>query len=126
MRPDGDFSSFEGVPLVLASGIEIAGWEDAAPTATFDDGRLTGSTGCNRYTGPYSVEGETLQLGAVASTRMACVPPADAVEREFLAALEQVARWRSDLDGLVLMDDGDAELLGFVMPTPPADQDRDR
>ena len=123
MRPDGDFSSFEGVPLVLASGIEVAGWDEAAPTATFDDGRLAGSTGCNRYTGPYSVEGETLQLGAVASTRMACVPPADAVEREFLAALEQVARWRSDLDGLVLMDDGDAELLRFVMPTPPADQD---
>ncbi len=111
---------------MLASGIEVAGWEEVAPTATFDDGRLAGSTGCNRYTGPYSVEGETLELGAVASTRMACVPPADAVEREFLAALERVARWRSDLDGLVLLDDGDTELLRFVKATPPADQDRDR
>jgi heat shock protein HslJ len=83
---------------------------------------VSGSTGCNRYTGPYALDGDTLELGAIASTRMACAPPADAVEREFLAALERVDHWRSDAEGLVLLDDGDAELLRFAVATPLTDE----
>jgi heat shock protein HslJ len=115
--------SFEGAPWVLASGVEVDGWEAFAPTARFEGGMVSGSTGCNRFTGPYSVEGDTLELGAIASTRMACVPSANAVEREFLAALERVEHWRSDGGNLVLLGDGDAELLHFAVATPLADQD---
>ena len=48
--------SFRGVPWALAGGIDVAGWEDVAPSATFTDGRVTGSTGCNRFTAPYTLD----------------------------------------------------------------------
>jgi heat shock protein HslJ len=115
--------SFEGAPWVLASGVEVDGWEAFAPTARFEGGMVSGSTGCNRFTGPYSVEGDTLELGAIASTRMACVPPADAVEREFLAALERVEHWRSDGGSLVLLGDGGCGVAPLRGRNAGADQD---
>lgn len=115
---DGEPASFEGVPWLLVSGRGIAGWEGETPSATFEGGTVSGSTGSNRFTGPYSVDGDTLELGAVASTRMACPPALDAVERAYLAALDRVEHWRSDGEELVLLDGGDAELLRFEAGTP--------
>ena len=104
---------FAGVPWVLSSGLDVEGWEQTAPSAVFKDGTLGGSTGCNRYTGPYTVDGESLTLGAIASTQMACPPPAGEVERAYLDALQQVAQWRMDDAELVLLDDGATELLRY-------------
>ena len=40
---------------------------------SFDgEGRLSGQAGCNRFSGPYSQSGRTLNPGAIVSTRMAC------------------------------------------------------
>jgi heat shock protein HslJ len=113
-----DASSLEGVPWVLTAGIEVEGWEDAAPSASFDEGRVSGSTGCNRYSGPYTVEGDTLELGTIAATRMACPPPASDVETAFLASLETVAAWGMDDEELILLDADDEERLRFGVATP--------
>ena len=52
-----------GAPLPAGSGI----------TAAFgEDGTVTGSGGCNGYTGPYTVDGESLSVGPLAATRMSC------------------------------------------------------
>jgi heat shock protein HslJ len=109
-----DALPLEGVEWVLTSGIDVDGWEAVAPTAAFADGSLAGSTGCNRYNASYTVDGETLEIGAVASTRMACPPPADAVERDFLAALELIAGHRLEASELVLLDAEGAEVLRFA------------
>ena len=79
---------------------------------------MTGSTGCNRYTGLYTADGETLELGALATTRKACPPPAADVDRAFLARLEQVARWRLDDAEPLLLDEDDVELRRFREATP--------
>lgn len=44
------------------------------PTITFDVAglRVSGSGGCNRYTGDFSVDNHTIQFGQIASTRMFC------------------------------------------------------
>jgi heat shock protein HslJ len=89
-----DASSLEGVAWVLASGVDVEGWEEVAPSATFENGRLAGSTGCNRFTTTYTVDGDALEIGQVASTRMMCPPPGDAVERDYLAALAMAADFR--------------------------------
>jgi putative lipoprotein len=115
-----DPSSLEGVAWVLASGVAVEGWEEAAPSVTFEAGRVSGSTGCNRFTGRYMVDGGALELGEIASTRMACPPPADAVERECLAALGRVAHWRREGDELTLTDADEADLLRFRATTPGA------
>jgi heat shock protein HslJ len=113
-----DASALEGTPWVLASGLDVAGWEAAAPSATFEGGRVAGSTGCNRFNGPYAVDGDALEIGQLAQTSRACVPPADEVEREYTAALDRVAAWRSENEELVLMDADDAELLRYRAATP--------
>jgi heat shock protein HslJ len=98
--------SFEGVPWALPTG----------PSATFADGTVSGSAGCNQYTASYTVDGDELEIGTVASTNMACPPPADRVEREFLAALDRVASWQVDGGELVLADADGKELLRFREP----------
>ena len=113
-----DASSIEGLPWVLLSGVDVAGWEEVAPSATFGDGRVAGSTGCNRFTGSYTIDGDALELGQIASTQMACPPPADAVEREYVAALERVEAWNVEDDELVLHDGDHEELLRFAVATP--------
>ena len=88
----GGAPSFEDVPWVLETG----------PSATFSNGTVSGSAGCNRYTASYTVDGSELEIGDIATTNMACPPPADAVERKFLAALERVEDWRIEDGELVL------------------------
>ena len=76
--------SLQDIPWMLESG----------PSATFADGRVTGSTGCNQFTAAYTQDGSALEIHPAGATLMACPPPADKVEREYLAALERVAEWR--------------------------------
>jgi heat shock protein HslJ len=65
-------------------------------TAAFDnEKRISGSAGCNRYTGGATVTGEQLAVGALASTRMFCgaegvMPQEDA----YFAALGKAKTYR--------------------------------
>ena len=113
-----DVSSLEGVPWVLSGGIDVAGWEEAAPNMTFEDGAVTGSTGCNGYGGKYTVDEGALEISEVASTLTACPPPADAVERAFVSALENVGGWRVEDGELMLLDDDEETVLRFQAATP--------
>jgi heat shock protein HslJ len=65
-------------------------------TLTFDGERIGGGSGCNRYSGGVA-EGEvpgalTVDM-PMASTMMACPPPAEAVERRYLARLQGVRQY---------------------------------
>ncbi len=43
------------------------------PALTFGrDGRVSGTSGCNRFSGSYSESGGRLEFGPLATTRMAC------------------------------------------------------
>jgi putative lipoprotein len=92
----------------------------AAPSATFADGHMGGSSGCNTYGAPYTLHGETLRIGDVVSTQMACAPPRDAVEREYLAALDKVAAVRVEGDELVRLDAGGQSCCGIASRRSPA------
>ena len=98
---------------LVSGGIDVPGWESVAPSATFAEGRVAGSTGCNLFTAEYTLDAEALEIGPIASTRMACIPPADEVERAYLDALSRVAGWRLDDSDLVLVDGDGAELLRY-------------
>ena len=108
----GDAASFVGVPWVLSAGVDV-GAGGTAPSATFTNQTVAGSTGCNQFTAPYTVDGDAMEIGTVALTRMACPPPADAVERAYLAALGRVAAWHLDGSELILADDDHNELLRY-------------
>lgn len=59
-----------------------------------EDGTVTGSAGCNRFDASYHLEGDSLTVGPVATTRRLC-PPEEIMEQEsaFLAALESARAW---------------------------------
>lgn len=69
-----------------------------------DDGRVSGSAGCNNYSGTYQSDGSSLRFGPMATTRKMCAEPQRIMEQEqqFLKALETVATVRREGDGLEL------------------------
>lgn len=81
----------------------VAGIDGAATPRTdayrlqFRDGRIGGKFGCNGFSGPYSLAGDTLTAGNVAATRMACPGPAERFESQGFAVLAQPMQlqWQS-------------------------------
>lgn len=72
-------------------------------TLRFTAGRIEGFAGCNRFGGDYALDGDRLTLGAIRSTRMACVGRGGEVETRLLAILGEPSTVRSEgRDGLVL------------------------
>jgi len=67
-----------------------------------DDGTVSGKSGCNTYSGSYTVNGNQIQIGPLASTMMACGDPAGIMEQEqqYLAALQTAATYQ--IEGNVL------------------------
>jgi heat shock protein HslJ len=111
--------SVEGQPWVLVSGVGVP--QDVAvvrPSAVLENGTIGGTTGCNRYTARYTIDEDSVVIGPIVLTRMACPPPADAIERAYVAALEQVTGWRVDGEDLVLTSAEEAELLRYARATP--------
>jgi imidazolonepropionase-like amidohydrolase/heat shock protein HslJ len=77
-----------------------------------DDGKVQGSAGCNRVSGAYTLAGESLRFGPLATTKMAC--PAMELERRFLEALQSTARWRIASGALELSDASGRPLARFL------------
>jgi heat shock protein HslJ len=62
---------------------------DVDLTATFGDQDVSGNTGCNNFNGPYRVDGDTIEIGPLASTLAACTDEElQQQEADYLAALE--------------------------------------
>lgn len=87
---------------------EIGGTADFArivPTIEFAaDGIVSGFAACNTFSGTYTIDGDAIALGPLATTKMACERPASAVEAEYLTALSGVTRWSIEPDGRLLLD----------------------
>ena len=99
---------FEGIPWADSSGASI----------TFENGKASGSTGCNRFSASYSGSGSELTFGPIATTQMACIGANQAQEQAFLRKLEQV-RSVAFSNGTLILSDGDGkELLRFTEASP--------
>ncbi len=89
------------------------------------NGRIAGTDGCNRISGPYAVSGDRITFGPIVATRMAC-PGADDIGRRLHAALNGARRWRIAGGRLELRDDASTALAVFAQrrdaaaPAPPA------
>jgi heat shock protein HslJ len=69
-------------------------------TADFAKGRVSGSGGCNRFSGGFETKGDQLTIGPLASTFKACEPPVMQQETRFLTALQAAQRYEVNPDGL--------------------------
>ena len=79
------------VPLEI-DGIAVPEGAGAALEISFD-GSVTGTTGCNRFTGKAEMDAGVIEIGPLAVTEMACLEP-ERMKREaaWLKALAEV-RW---------------------------------
>lgn len=74
-------------------------------TARFgDDGRVSGTGGCNRYAASYSTAGSAIHVAPPQVTRRTCETPQKIMEQEalFLAAMQSVAKFEMRGDRLEL------------------------
>jgi copper homeostasis protein (lipoprotein) len=99
-------------PVELSAG-------QAEPQLVFasDALQVSGSGGCNRIAGGFTVEGDRVHLGTLAGTRMAC---ANGMEQEqrFLNSLSHVERFRISGRQLELLDESGAVLARFEAAAP--------
>lgn len=103
-------SSLHGTSLVAGSTV----------TLRFEDVRVQGSDGCNRYSAPYTATGSTLEVGpAIASTRMACAQPLMDQAEVFMRALAQARAYRIQSGQLELLT-ADGKVLASHAPEPQA------
>jgi putative lipoprotein len=117
-RPDSP--STPKVDLVgstwLAEDIDGKGVIDnAQSTLVFGtDGRVSGRAGCNQYGGSVTLNGASLIVDQVFSTKMACTAPALMdQETRFLEALQATRSYRMDGTKLVLLDGAGTPRLRF-------------
>lgn len=76
--------------------------EGVTATMRFEEDRVAGSDGCNRFTGGYTIDGDTITFTNVATTKMACIGPADEVERTVLSVFAEPMTFTIDGDQLTL------------------------
>ncbi|MFL5709357.1 MAG: META domain-containing protein [Chloroflexota bacterium] len=92
--------------------------EAISASATFADATVSGNAGCNDYTGGYTVDGDKLTIGPLASTRKACGPAQSALETVFLTALGRVATFTASPTELQLKTAEGKVGLSFAATQP--------
>ena len=94
-----------------------------------EDGRASGSTGCNSYGGTYQVRGDNVSFGRLISTKRACLDQnANQQEQRFLSALETANRFRLSSNRLTILSDRGRSALNFVnnQESEPGDGPQDK
>ena len=114
----GDDTSLEGTKWVMTAYAVDGSMQEALSTpaveATFADGTVSGTGGCNQYNGSYELDGDRLSVGpSLARTMMACEQAIMDQEDAYLEALQSAASFKIDGDVLTIMDDSGATVLEF-------------
>lgn len=73
------------------------------------DGKVMGNGGCNRFGGPYTQDGDSLKIGPLMATKMACMKLKE--ENLFFAVLEDTRSANISHMTLALKDEGGIVLL---------------
>src|SRR5262252_9356317 len=90
-------------------------------TLVFNPGRISGSGGCNRFSGALQVKADAWQASDIAVTRMECAPELMKDEASFIGALESARSHRVEGGLLTLIDESGTVRMRLVhLPRPPA------
>ena len=104
--------------------LDIAGKPVSTPnpvTLSFTEGRASGRSGCNQYSGAVEYGARTIRLQAMISTKMACAGEGVMLtEMNYLQALQAAERWEVGPDGKLTIDGS----RGRIKFTPLARQTR--
>lgn len=114
----GTGGTIEGVGWVLTSydvdGTLTPVADGLTADARFAEGQVAGSSGCNRYTGPATISGATIEIGQTTGTLIGCEGPAAELESAYLANLAEAATFTATADTLMLFDTAGTVLLEYA------------
>jgi heat shock protein HslJ len=94
---------------------------DTAVTLSFTEDQLSGSGGCNNYSGSFSLGTDNpfvMTIGPLVSTQMACPEPILNQETSYLSALQSVTQWGYVVGNLAIYYDKGDGALGRLLFTP--------
>jgi heat shock protein HslJ/uncharacterized membrane protein len=94
--------------FVSIGGVAVA--KDRPTALQFDGNRISGSAGCNRFSGGYAAEGGTLTAGPLMATEMACPGAGSTQENAFFKLMAAPV-------SLTFADDGTLILTGSEWQT---------
>jgi heat shock protein HslJ len=97
---------------------DLAGQLAQPLTVSFDiaQGRVSGYSGCNRFSGSYRSADRPFALDRLASSKMYCESTAE-LESQILQALRRVSRFQLDGERLKLLDASGTTLLKLARGT---------
>ena len=85
----------------------------SAAMSFLNDGTMEGFGGCNDFSGPYTVDGDSIAIGPLMSTMKACSDEINAFESQLLTALDNSTTWSVSAGTLDLRDgDGAQQVEG--------------
>jgi heat shock protein HslJ len=87
--------------------------EQSRVSLRFSADRVSGGTGCNQYFAVYRVNGGTLSVSGIGSTKMACAPALMGQESAYLGLLGAAASYAYDRDGLLVITTRDGKTMRF-------------
>lgn len=81
-----------------------------------EDGKVSGTAGCNSYSGTYTTSGSEIEIKQpMASTMMACPEPVMNQETKYFQALAAAKSFRIQASKLTLKDSNGTELVTYVV-----------
>jgi heat shock protein HslJ/uncharacterized protein YraI len=75
---------------------------------------VTGNSGCNQFNGPYTIGGQSLRIGPLATTSMACEEAVTTQEQAYLQALQSTTSYELSGNQLILRDGSGREVARFT------------
>jgi heat shock protein HslJ len=102
----------QGEKTAVLPGTEI--------TLTFSDGRISGNSGCNQYGGSVEVNANSIKVGSLMSTMMACEEKIMGQESAYQAALGEAATFEATSETLTMANAQGQMILSFstLQPAP--------
>jgi heat shock protein HslJ len=91
-------------------GFETPNRADAFSLTFTADGKVSGTTDCNNFSGTYSLEGDRLAFGSLMSTLMFCDGSQETEYTSSLAHAERIL-FNKNGDLTVVLGDGRGEML---------------
>jgi heat shock protein HslJ len=97
------------VQHLTVDGTQTHPIEGSSLTATFDGDNVSGLAGCNSFSGGFTTDGDSIEIGPLASTMVFCDGVMDQ-EAAYLTLLQSADSYSVDGDTLTLEVDGGAVL----------------
>ncbi|MGK7945230.1 MAG: META domain-containing protein [Microcystaceae cyanobacterium] len=111
---DLESSSWQLIRFQNAQGVPSLPYSQHEPTLRLEDGRISGTSGCNRYSGGYQIKQGEISFTPPASTLMACgFEGLSQQEQSYFKALAEVSQYELKDGQLSLLNEQKKPLLVF-------------